>query len=159
MWSREIDVEYLDCVINKTCVVRGYENVVIVDNYWMVADETTELEVEGVESTEEEDESDESTEEEEEMEESTEEEEEEGEDNDYGRIGKIREEEDGGNEEDGEDDEIDNGGDEVAVDGEKEGGEDKLGEDKEKGAPRGDGWRLEREDAEPKMKRRKKSGI
>ena len=39
MWSREIDV---GCVINKTCSVRGRDNVVIVENYWMTMDESTE---------------------------------------------------------------------------------------------------------------------
>ena len=43
MWSREIDtLFYWSCVINKTCVVRKRENVVTVENYWMIDEEGTE---------------------------------------------------------------------------------------------------------------------
>ena len=43
MWSREMDMEleYMKIAINKTCVVIWRGSEVIVDNYWMVDDETS----------------------------------------------------------------------------------------------------------------------
>ena len=44
MWSREIVTGWnVECVINKTCVVTGRENVVIVDEYWLIDDKGTEV--------------------------------------------------------------------------------------------------------------------
>ena len=45
MWRREIvTAGNMECVINKTCALTGSDNVVTVDNYWLIDDECTEEE-------------------------------------------------------------------------------------------------------------------